>query len=153
MICLTCSPLHGGRGICSRHRIADPTVVIEAIALFIMDICPESRCVAAAAAAYPIHGHEAMITIHRPTGRCREQLPSVGDDGHQWGSSSSWRQEAVEDRAKISCRCRDMPAQLMLMLMLLMAMASNGHEGFTHEEEGQRKKTINLVSDLHGIIL
>jgi hypothetical protein len=46
-----------------------------------------------------------------------------------------------------------MPAQLMLMLMLLMAMASNGHEGFTHEEEGQRKKTINLVSDLHGIIL
>uniref|UniRef100_I1R7W8 Uncharacterized protein n=1 Tax=Oryza glaberrima TaxID=4538 RepID=I1R7W8_ORYGL len=115
-----------------------------------MDICPESRC---AAAAYPIHGHEAMITIHRPTGRCREQLPSVGDDGHQWGSSSSWRQEAVEDRAKISCRCRDIPAQLMLMLMLLMAMASNGHEGFTHEEEGQRKKTINLVSDLHGIIL
>uniref|UniRef100_A0A0E0MPN0 Pyruvate dehydrogenase E1 component subunit beta n=1 Tax=Oryza punctata TaxID=4537 RepID=A0A0E0MPN0_ORYPU len=89
-----------------------------------------------------IHGHDAasgvarplMITIHRPT---------VG--------SSSWRQEAVEDRAKISCRCRDIPAQLLLLL--LMAMASNGHEGFTHEGEGQGKKTINLVSDHHGIIL
>jgi hypothetical protein len=47
------------------------------------------------------------------------------------------------------------PDVLLLLLLHIpsMAMASNGHEGFTHEEEGQRKKTINLVSDLHGIIL
>uniref|UniRef100_A0A0E0FEA8 DUF834 domain-containing protein n=1 Tax=Oryza meridionalis TaxID=40149 RepID=A0A0E0FEA8_9ORYZ len=38
----------------------------------------------------------------------------------------------------------------MLMLMMLMAMASNGHEGFTHVEEGQGKKTINLEAATGG---